>query len=472
MLPADDADDGVAGNRITKNATPTITGVAPAGALVKLSKDGAVIASVNAAADGSFSVKPPSALADGPHALSLVANTNGTDSQASTIQIAIDPRPSTPHDRLSMKLAPVSAGLLSRQTSYAEVLPPGYNAQSTRQWPVLIHFHSQGENDIIRSPANPIDQCDDRSKLTKFGPLKHVEASDPLRNTPACGNRIAQDVIPDGTPVSTMCYSSDTDTDCLLVIAPRAQAVAPNGSTFSWIGTDSNAANAPENKVDTVEILEYVLNTYRVDRSRIYVTGLSQGGGAAFKLATTKQASNNTPYGALIAAMAAAPAHMHVATALEPGAAKPFPREFYSYERPGLLRDNLCAGIAATGLPVYAFHNFDDQVSTSAVNADHLAWAKALREILTGSTTSLAGVDANQTAAGCPVWTSNRYNLVINPGAGKPQLAGDPPPPVPGPPAQERSDGHTPTWQWAFNPLRSEYEGSKNLYQWLLSKRR
>jgi hypothetical protein len=246
----------------------------------------------------------------------------------------------------------------------------------------------------------------------------------------------------------------------LTVVDPNKPA---NTQDYGWVGTQ-----------EMVDVIEYVLKTYNVDLTRVYVSGLSQGGGAAFKLATTIRTSTSQPYGALFAAMAAAPAHTHVLPAFD--AANP--SEFFSYWHPGILRNNLCAGIAATGLPVRTFHNSDDTVSSSAVANSHLLWPEGLRDILTGVNTTIAGVDGTLSAAACPTVTAGAYVLTEDPGKDKTPLAGDPAPindaynPATNSPLRaDGTDGHTDTWQWAYNPLRTEISGG-NLYQWLLSQHR
>jgi len=72
LLASDDT--GVSGaDNITKVAAPTITGTTVANANVTVSVDGAVNGAGKALADGSFAVKLPTAMADGSHAVTVVA---------------------------------------------------------------------------------------------------------------------------------------------------------------------------------------------------------------------------------------------------------------------------------------------------------------------------------------------------------------------------------------------------------------
>jgi predicted peptidase len=98
------------------------------------------------------------------------------------------------------------------------------------------------------------------------------------------------------------------------------------GKHFSFIVISPQFKHRP-NSAETNSVLQYMLKRYRVDTSRIYVTGLSMGGGVAWEFASD--------YGASIAA----------ATPICGGA---WPDEARA------------SRIASFNLPVWATHDVDD----------------------------------------------------------------------------------------------------------------
>lgn len=108
---------------------------------------------------------------------------------------------------------------------YQLFVPPGYATDKRQRWPVLIFLHGSGE------------RGDDLAQVTKWGP-PHVLAHHP------------------GTP--------------MLVLSPQLQADA-----------DWDVA-----KLD--RLLADVRRQYRVDPSRIYLTGLSLGGIATWRWALAR----------------------------------------------------------------------------------------------------------------------------------------------------------------------------------------
>jgi predicted peptidase len=99
-----------------------------------------------------------------------------------------------------------------------------------------------------------------------------------------------------------------------------------NGQHFSFIVISPQFKKWPTND-EVQSVLDYAVNKYRVDESRIYVTGLSMGGGVTWEF--------DAQYGAAVAAIAPIC-----------GGSWPDPKRAQK--------------IASFNLPVWAFHNEDD----------------------------------------------------------------------------------------------------------------
>lgn len=99
-------DTGVPGDGLTRDATPTITGMAEAGASVALLRDGIQVASLVADADGHFSFTEPSAIADGRYTYEAIATTQGgTSAPSAPLTLTVD---ATSPGAPSIDLAPQS----------------------------------------------------------------------------------------------------------------------------------------------------------------------------------------------------------------------------------------------------------------------------------------------------------------------------------------------------------------------------
>ena len=113
----------------------------------------------------------------------------------------------------------------STRLGHAAVLPAAYS-DTTRRWPTIIFLHGSGERG-----AGTIAEL---SKTIKNGPAKYLK---------------------DG----------------------RFLILCPQTNLWSWRGKTQNDAN---------EFVKWALKTYRIDPSRVYITGLSMGGeGAWFAMA-------------------------------------------------------------------------------------------------------------------------------------------------------------------------------------------
>lgn len=80
--------------QVTNDAQPTLNGTALAGATVNIYNNGALLGSVQAGADGSWSYTSGSSLSDGTHAFTATAtNDNGTGSASGAISVLVDTTP-------------------------------------------------------------------------------------------------------------------------------------------------------------------------------------------------------------------------------------------------------------------------------------------------------------------------------------------------------------------------------------------
>ncbi len=111
---------------------------------------------------------------------------------------------------------------------YLEYLPPGYST-STELYPCIVFLHGAGE----RGDGSP-------SQVTK--------------------------VAANGTPKfikngATMCFDINGKTECFIVLSPQQ-------TTNYWSWTNA-----------VIPFMKYALANYRIDPNRLYLTGLSMGGG-------------------------------------------------------------------------------------------------------------------------------------------------------------------------------------------------
>ena len=112
---------------------------------------------------------------------------------------------------------------------YLLALPAGYEARGERRWPLLLFLHGSGE------------RGDDVWTVAKHGPPKLLRTGEP---PPAAGE-----------------------------LARHFIVVSPQCPKNKWWDTDALLA-----------LLDEIESTHAVDRTRVYVTGLSMGGFAAWEL--------------------------------------------------------------------------------------------------------------------------------------------------------------------------------------------
>ncbi len=262
--------------------------------------------------------------------------------------------PSNPAQRQTAKT--YRFGSTSRQ--YLEYLPADYN-RSNKTYPLLIFFHGSGE--AASQSGGNVDA------VKNFGPPMWIDQG------------------------HDMCFAVNGAQQCFIVVSPQS---------LDW------STNA-----EGVGMLEWAMSRYRVDTSRIYVTGLSMGGGLAWTMASAK-----TSTGQVVARQLAALAPIAGLTSPE----------------------TLGCNIAYEQLPVWAFHGLNDNV----VSPDY---SRRIVGLLNGN--PINGADRP-----CSPNASPDARLTLLGGNGQ-------------------FVDHYLSWTIAYDP-HTQVEGNKNLYQWLLSQHR
>ena len=126
---------------------------------------------------------------------------------------------------------------------YLEYLPPDYNTNPDKRYPVIVFLHGTGER------GNGTSQL---YKVAKHGLPKVIENG------------------------LELCFDIDGAEECFIAISPQL---------FSNVG--SWGGNATE------FVIDHIVNNYRVDEDRIYLTGHSLGGIGTYKFAKHEANSPN-----------------------------------------------------------------------------------------------------------------------------------------------------------------------------------
>ncbi len=175
--------------------------------------------------------------------------------------------------------------------AYYEYLPQGYSSTGSQKYPLMIFVHGSGE----MGDGSPSQL----QRVLKHGPPKLIN----------------QDVFPNSFTV--------------------------NGQTFKFVIISPQFTDWPgDTEID--DVIDYAIQHYNVDTSRIYLTGLSMGGGAVWEYA-----GDDIAQGKRIAAIV-------------PIAGASWPAYFR------------CANIAAANIAVWATHNIGDPTVPSFYTIDYV----------------------------------------------------------------------------------------------------
>lgn len=140
-----------------------------------------------------------------------------------------------------------------------EYTPEDYVTNTTKKYPLLVFAHGAGESSKNDDPSADNTEY---ARLLVNGPPKHINQNHP------------------------MCFTVDGEESCFIVISPQSP------KTAGWWSVDHIRA-----------IFDYAKTNLRVDTSRIYMTGLSMGGGITWAYARSQRSNPKNFYAAELAAI-------------------------------------------------------------------------------------------------------------------------------------------------------------------------
>ncbi|NTX13139.1 hypothetical protein HUA76_20260 [Myxococcus sp. CA056] len=143
-----------------------------------------------------------------------------------TYRVSSSGLPITTEDQLVGRLTSATGA----PYAYAEYLPPGYLTSPTTTYPLVLQLHDSGEMGTTSTEAQLVEM------VSRYGPLKLIR--------------------------DNATWKTYFGTKQAMVFAPRASA--------NWDATQLNA------------LVDFLIANYRVDPSRIYVTGRVLGGSGAW----------------------------------------------------------------------------------------------------------------------------------------------------------------------------------------------
>ena len=169
-----------------------------------------------------------------------------------------------------------------KEREYYLFLPRGYGADTTRRWPLILFLHGAGERG---------DGLTDLEKVLRHGPL--MESWVFRRDLPFV-IIVPQAPFPDGrTNLSSNPRGFLEKRDALAGPPPRPiPMLSTDPIPRDWgvlrdrIGNTVNPWLRME--AELVAIVEETVRAHRVDRNRLYLTGLSMGGFGAFGIAAAR----------------------------------------------------------------------------------------------------------------------------------------------------------------------------------------
>jgi dienelactone hydrolase len=196
---------------------------------------------------------------------------------------------------LAQSYTPKYVSMANYTNGYYEYLPKGYDPNGSQLYPLILFLHGGG--DIGDGSAEQL------SRLLKVGLTKQISYGD----------------FPTSFTVNGKSFS-------FIIIAPQFTQMPATDQAVSSIGI----------------ILNYVTQHYKVDPTRIYLTGLSKGGGYAIDFVGSSSENARKIAAIVTSAQASYPDHTKART------------------------------IAAANLPVWATHNQGDMDISASYTIDYI----------------------------------------------------------------------------------------------------
>jgi alpha-tubulin suppressor-like RCC1 family protein/predicted peptidase len=224
---------------------------------------------------------------------SVSSSSSSRSSTASSVSSTSSSVSNTPASRQQQKFLMHTRSGVQTRVRFLEYLPENY-ASSSEKYPLLVFAHGAGESS--QNDSSTADAVE-YARIAVNGPPMLIKQN------------------------QNMCFTVNGKRSCFIVISPQS----PKGD--GWWAVDRLRA-----------VLDYAKANLRVDTSRIYMTGLSMGGGITWAFARSTRTNPVQYYAAELAAI------VPIAGADEASSA--------------------ACNMATEALPVWAFHgDADPQVS-------------------------------------------------------------------------------------------------------------
>lgn len=192
--------------------------------------------------------------------------------------------PAAAHDAADAQLLRETyrSEVTGKDREYYVFLPRGYAADPTRRWPLILFLHGAGERGDGRT---------DLQKVLAHGPL--MEAWIQRRDLPFV-MIVPQAPYPDdraSTSASPPVFKEKRDASAP---PPRPEPFADTAPIpEDWGPLRDRGSGIAANpwvrmQKELVAMIENTARTYRVDRARVYLTGISMGGFGTFAIAAAR----------------------------------------------------------------------------------------------------------------------------------------------------------------------------------------